>query len=108
MVKNLSKQALFAFVVAHRDAGTLTGKILKKVRARALALLNETATGDMVDLDLIWIASGCPKGREPHNWLASTAGKKAIDTLLSTGKRLDEIFTAGRTDDQLTEAQIHD
>jgi hypothetical protein len=92
MVKNLSKQALFALVVEHRDAGTLTGKMLKKVRARALALLHETAIGDTVDLDLIWIAAGCPKGREPRNWLASTAGLRPIDTLVSTGKRPDEIL----------------
>jgi hypothetical protein len=56
-------------VLHARDTGALNGKFLKKIRSQATRLLHETARGDMVDLDLIWIAAGCPKGKEPDLWL---------------------------------------
>src|SRR6267378_3586155 len=36
---NPTKQELLNLVLARRDAGTLTGKILKKIRKQALALM---------------------------------------------------------------------
>jgi hypothetical protein len=35
-VSKLGKQALYEFVVARRDNGTFNGKVLKKVKAKAL------------------------------------------------------------------------
>jgi len=76
----LTKQQLFELVLAHRDAGTITGKFLKKVRARALTLMHDTSRGGFVDVDLIWIGAGCPKGKEPHTYL-NTVGRMHIEKL---------------------------
>jgi hypothetical protein len=35
----------------------------------AVAYMLATARGDMIDIDLMWIAAGCPKGKEPRSWL---------------------------------------
>jgi hypothetical protein len=74
------KQELLHFVLAHRDAGTLTGKLLKKIRKQALALIFETRQGDFVDLDLVWIAAGCPKDKTPYAWL-NGPGKATVGAL---------------------------
>jgi len=76
---NPTKQELLNFVLARRDAGTLTGKLMKKIRKRALALMVATQRGDFVDLDLIWIAAGCPKGESPREYLAGPGKEKVED-----------------------------
>jgi hypothetical protein len=78
---NTTKQELLNLVLARRDAGTLTGKLLKKIRKQALALMFATRRGDFVDLDLIWIAAGCPKGKEPRDFLNSAVGKEKVEDL---------------------------
>lgn len=78
---NPTKQELLNFVLARRDAGTLTGKLLKKIRKQALALMLESRRGDFVDMDLLWIAAGCPKGKEPRDFLNSLAGQDKLEDL---------------------------
>ena len=73
------KQELLSLVLARRDAGTLTGKFLKVNRKQALALMWESRRGDFVDLDLLWIAAGCPKGKSPQEYLAGPGREKVED-----------------------------
>jgi hypothetical protein len=87
-VSNLSKRQLYDLVIAHRDAGTLTGKMLKKIRSRAKTLLFETARGNMWDLDLAWIAAGCPAEKELigrlMNWSKSvTSAERSAERRIS-------------------------
>jgi hypothetical protein len=78
---NPTKQELLNLVLARRDAGTLTGKLLKTIRKQALALMWETRRGDFMDADLLWIAAGCPKGKEPRDFLNSPAGQDKLEDL---------------------------
>lgn len=78
-ITTMTKDELLAFVLAKRDAGTLTGKVIRKVRARAGALAFAATAGgsDYIDVDLLWIGAGCPVGKEPRAFLESAAGKVA-------------------------------
>src|SRR6266436_5663584 len=68
-ISHLTKQELLTLVLARRDAGTINGKFLKKIRKQALALMWATRRGDFFDVDLLWIAAGCPKGKTPREYL---------------------------------------
>jgi hypothetical protein len=78
---NVTKQQLLNLVLARRDAGTINGKFLKKIRRQALALMFATRRGDFMDVDLLWIAAGCPKGKAPQDFLNSPAGREKVEDL---------------------------
>jgi hypothetical protein len=40
--------------------------------------MHATRRGDHVDLDLMWIAAGCPKDKTPHAWL-NGPGKQVVE-----------------------------
>jgi len=80
MTDNPTKQELLNLVLARRDAGTITGKFLKKIRRQALALMFATRRGDFMDADFLWIAAGCPKGKSRRDFL-NGPGKEKVEDL---------------------------
>jgi hypothetical protein len=67
-----TKQELLDLVLQPREAGTITRKLLEKVRKQAMQLMFGTDCGDterrVVDLELVWIAAGCPRCQELAEW----------------------------------------
>ena len=95
---NVTKQQLLNLVLARRDAGTINGKFLKKIRRQALALMFATRRGDFIDADLLWIAAGCPKGKTPRDFLNGPGREKVEDLAEERGvEPSDLVVTDDRT-----------
>lgn len=98
MTDNRTKQQLLNLVLARRDAGTINGKFLKKIQRQALALMFATRRGDFMDMDLLWIAAGCPTGKSPREFLNGPGKKKVEDLAEDLGvEPSDLVVTDDRT-----------